>query len=106
MAEITHHHGSDMNHKYRKKPIVIEAYRWHNESQLSYDDWPDWLKEANCLCSNKPGAFCHRGYGLAHINTLEGRMTVCEGDWIICGVHGELYPCKNNIFKETYNAVQ
>ena len=43
-------------------------------------------------------------YGL--IDTLEGRrLTVSAGDWIITGVKGEKYPCKPDIFAETYEAV-
>ena len=36
------------------------------------------------------------------IKTLEGDMLAGKGDWIIKGVEGELYPCKDNIFKKTY----
>src|SRR5690606_17629678 len=36
------------------------------------------------------------------IGTLEGRMRVDIGDWIIKGVKGELYPCKPDIFDATY----
>ncbi|EEG24790.1 hypothetical protein EIKCOROL_00563 [Eikenella corrodens ATCC 23834] len=41
----------------------------------------------------------------AKINTLEGVMTASQGDWIIRGIHGELYPCKPDIFEQTYEAV-
>ncbi|MCG2963705.1 hypothetical protein KZ308_28620, partial [Escherichia coli] len=36
------------------------------------------------------------------IETLEGTMTAQHGDWIIKGVQGEFYPCKPDIFKQTY----
>lgn len=39
------------------------------------------------------------------IHTLEGDMVASPGDWIITGVHGEQYPCKPDIFKETYEAI-
>jgi hypothetical protein len=39
------------------------------------------------------------------IATLEGAMHVSVGDWIICGVQGEFYPCKPDIFAATYEAV-
>ena len=39
------------------------------------------------------------------IYTLEGTMTAQPGDWIITGVAGERYPCKDNIFRATYEAV-
>ena len=37
-----------------------------------------------------------------HIETLEGTMKGNAGDWLIRGVEGELYPCKDEIFKKTY----
>ena len=40
------------------------------------------------------------------VNTLEGKMHVDEGDFIIKGVHGEFYPCKPDIFKETYESIE
>lgn len=39
------------------------------------------------------------------IDTLEGTMTASPGDWIITGVNGEQYPCKPDVFKKTYQAV-
>jgi len=40
------------------------------------------------------------------IHTLEGFMLAHKGDYIICGVKGELYPCKPDIFKQTYEEVK
>lgn len=39
------------------------------------------------------------------IETLEGDMIANKGDYIIEGVKGEFYPCKPDIFKETYEEV-
>lgn len=39
------------------------------------------------------------------IHTLEGEMTANPGDWIITGIKGEKYPCKNDIFEMTYEKV-
>ena len=39
------------------------------------------------------------------IHTLEGEYTASPGDIIIKGVEGEFYPCKQNIFKKTYDEV-
>ena len=36
------------------------------------------------------------------IDTLEGTMIGNAGDWLICGVNGEYYPCKNDVFQKTY----
>lgn len=39
------------------------------------------------------------------IETLEGTMKANAGDYIICGLSGELYPCKPDIFKKSYEEV-
>ncbi len=39
------------------------------------------------------------------IITLEGVMTAEPGDWIITGVRGEQYPCKDEIFRMTYEPI-
>lgn len=59
--------------KYRKKPIIVEAYQTDKELE---------------------------------IETPEGVMKASPGDYIITGVHGEKYPCKPDIFKETYEKVE
>jgi hypothetical protein len=41
-----------------------------------------------------------------YIETLEGRMFVSDRDWVIKGVAGEFYPCKPDIFKQTYEKVE
>ena len=86
--------------KFRKKPVVVEAVQWDG---LGFSaDMPMWLQEARVdgrVFRDPPGSYC-----LA-IMTLEGKMSASEGDWIIRGVAGELYPCKPDIFEATYEAV-
>jgi len=41
-----------------------------------------------------------------YIDTLEGKMHVIAGDWIITGIKGEKYNCKDDIFRATYEAVE
>ncbi len=90
--------------KYRKKPVVIEAERLTEEMALA------------SLIDNAPGPFglsvsgnCHpptrKLYSaFVRIETLEGVMKADLGDWIIKGIKGELYPCKDDIFTATYEA--
>ena len=92
-----------MNHKYRKKPVVIEAVQV-NLKNLSEDKFqvPDWLTIAlnnNDILLDNDGIPCL-------IKTLEGGMRVRFNDWIIRGVNGELYPCKPDIFEKTYVKVE
>lgn len=94
--------------KYRKKPVVIEAFQMTEERRHDNSDWPKWLHEAWNMDFDDPGSVWPAvKYGLSEgtelgIRTLEGGYLVSHGDWIIRGVKGELYPCKPDIFEMTY----
>jgi len=47
-------------------------------------------------------AFRYKGEFPIAIKTLEGTMTASQGDWIITGLDGELYACKDSIFRRSY----
>ena len=86
--------------KYRKKPVEIEAiqYNYSNRSILNQFDSLKWLKtdyDKDIIFFDKDTQDCY-------IKTLEGNMKVSDGDWIIQGVNGELYPCEDDIFRKTY----
>lgn len=94
--------------KYRKKPVEIEA--WHFTKENLKKGVPRWVDH---LPVNKNGyeelnhdISLWSQYGgekiSGEIKTLEGDMTISENDYIIKGVHGEFYPCKPDIFEETY----
>jgi hypothetical protein len=86
--------------KFRKKPVVIEA--WPNEPHPPMAvTCPAWL-----LTAIGGGTVTQGGHGRLVIQTLEGQMVANVGDWIIQGVKGELYPCKPDIFAATYEAVE
>lgn len=99
-----------MNVKFRKKPIVIEAYQMTKERRANNASWPEWLHDAWQLDRNRPGWLGPTEEGTENgtlsINTLEGRHLVSWGDWIIRGVKGELYPVKCDIFYATYDEVK
>lgn len=99
--------------QFRKKPVVIEAF------QISYDQWwdkskwPKWLKAAHNKKREMVGSFYRDLPGVGereqgsylYISTLEGELKVICNDWIIRGVKGEIYPCKPDIFEQTYEPV-
>lgn len=98
--------------KYRKKPVVIEAFQMTKERRASNEEWPQWLHEAwqkdfDCdgavSCEDYPNS---DGRDRLVIRTLEGVHSVSWGDWIIKGVNGELYPCKPDIFEKTYEPAE
>lgn len=90
--------------KFRKKPIIIEAMQFTGRN---VEDVLDWML-AN---GNKGVAGGHNyndGYGdngRMYIDTLEGKMIANVNDWIICGINGEFYPCKQDIFEKTYEVI-
>ena len=102
-----------MNYKFRKKPVVIEAFqmtldrRWHNV------DWPVWLHEAwgehgeggVWIDPDAPIAEGHESAAELVCGTLEGAHKIDWDDWIIQGIKGEIYPCKPEIFEATYEEV-
>lgn len=93
--------------KFRKKPVVIEAFQMTQERRNDNSEWPNWLHRAwniegegaLFIDSDDPERqqLC--------IGTLEGVHRVLWNDWIIQGVKGELYPIKDDIFRQTYDAV-
>ena len=88
--------------QFRKKPVVVEAFCVG--SSLSY---PQWLHDA--ISADIVTTFGKGGWDdpftSCRIKTLEGTMIANEGDWIIRGVKGELYPCKPDIVEATYEPV-
>jgi hypothetical protein len=80
--------------KYRKKPVEIEALQWLGDN----------YKEIKDFCNISFGVNETSGFNL-YVHTLEGIMKASIGDYIIKGVQGEFYPCKPDIFKETYDIV-
>ena len=84
--------------KYRKKPVVIEAFC------LGIDNIPDWFMDK--VTTNDIILHGERhNLQSADIRTLEGVMTGSRGDFIIKGVRGEIYSCKPDIFLATYDLV-
>lgn len=94
--------GGNMAKQYRKRPVVVEAFR------LGYDDVPDWFMDE----VSRGGSVLYRYTtedGIekteAAIKTLEGTMLADHGDYVIKGIQGECYPCKPDIFEATYEEV-
>lgn len=76
--------------KYKKKPIIIEAFIF------GFEAFPEWMTEDKY--------YCYEDY--MRVCTLEGNMTALKGDYIIKGIKGEIYPCRGDIFEATYEAIE
>lgn len=88
--------------KFRKKPVVIEAVQFTEAMARGDEELPEGVRMARRSVGAPPQRTL-----IAHlhvIETLEGVMEVGIGDWVITGVKGERYPCKNEIFEATYAA--
>ena len=82
--------------KYRKKPVVIEAIQYIGTDKNKIELY-HFMGHRACYYVDENGDVV--------IKTLEGNMKANIGDYIIKGVHGEFYPCKPDIFEETYELV-
>lgn len=87
--------------RYRMKPVEIDAHQFDG-TVGSANRVLGWIGsnsgDAKRVHATKPEL------GLI-IHTLEGDMRAEPGDWIIKGVAGEFYPCRDDIFTTTYEAV-
>ena len=83
--------------KYRKKPVIVEADLYKKGMEDGFVDVMEGIGE---------GIRGVRKVPKPYIETLEGKMIITPGDYIITGVKGERYPCKPDIFEATYEAVE
>ena len=86
--------------KYKKKPVIVEAFELKTGENV-----PEWFKKATTMGTIIEQKITPIEGTTILIRTLEGEMTAREGDFIIKGVEGEMYPCKKDIFKKTYEEV-
>ena len=80
--------------RFRKLPVEISAMQFTGEN---HEDVITFIKDGRVCEVYENGDLC--------IKTLEGDHRAKPGDWIICGVAGEFYPCKPDIFEATYEIV-
>lgn len=89
--------------KFKKKPVVIEA--------ITFDELVEYgKKNQTFIVNDMPWSFDYKGHPITHENdecylipTLEGTHNFTPKDMLITGVRGEIYPCKIDIFFETYD---
>lgn len=86
--------------KYRKKPVKVEVWLFNRENLETVESWVRKYSDKMTLFSQYGGEKIW-----IEIKTLEGVMKASEGDYIIKGINGELYPCKPDIFIKTYEEV-
>lgn len=89
-------------HIFRKKPVNIAAIQWTgvNTEEVKAFLGKDAKKCYGICLKDAP-----EKVNLV-IETPEGMHTALPGDFIIHGVKGEYYPCKPDIFEQTYEVIE
>lgn len=80
--------------KYMKRPVVIEAVQWTGVNPIEVAEFLQTGLNRTYEISSVTNT--------VKIETLEGTMIASKYDYIIKGIKGEFYPCKPEIFNETY----
>ncbi len=85
--------------KYIKKPVPVDAIEYRRGMEDGFDDITTAIKSGL-----EPDNYVNplKSDEVPFIRTLEGKHYISEGDYIITGVDGERYPCKQGIFRKTY----
>lgn len=84
--------------KYMKNPIAVEVL------QLTWENWGEMCEFAE-VPKKATGLIARKEEISMQIETFEGKMIANEGDYIIKGILGELYPCRKDIFEKTYTDI-
>lgn len=83
--------------KYRKKPLVVDAIQLEWDSS-NIDEVRDFIGDACYLGLDAEAEW--------YLESKEEGITVLyEGNYVIKGIQGEIYTCKPDIFKQTYEEV-
>lgn len=92
---------------YQKKPVVIQAVQWttSNIAEVEAFMGVESLKGLDMESTTAYDAGVAPPCASFLIETLEGDMRAMHGDYIIKGLKGEFYPCKPDIFNDSYIAV-
>lgn len=80
--------------KYVKKPVIVDAFQYFYNNEKSTNELKNNVGIDNCFfdCDGK-----------LYLRTLEGALRVRDGDYIIRGVKGEFYSCREDVFNITYS---
>lgn len=86
---------------FRMKPLVVEAEQWFPGREV---------EGVTRISANRVDLSKTRGIIVDRperhvINTVEGQIDVCVGDWIVTGVFGDRYPVHPDVFEATYERV-
>lgn len=98
----------------RKKPIVVDSWQWTNKIPYDkidisrhriediVDNPPKWVVDAYLIDIIQ----FYFDTGILKVKTLEGDHTGTANDYLMRGVQGELYICREDIYKATYDELE
>lgn len=95
--------------KFRKRPVVIEAFQMTEERRWDNADWPAWLSEAwkkGRVRLDPDGTVTEGHFVVSELicDTVMGPTRIKWGEWIVHGEAGVLSLCKPDVFERTYEA--
>ena len=93
MAEYIERDGVRQMTKYMRKVNYVEAVRWTGENRIEIDEFTQ----------SNPGEIFWDFIDGISIKTPNGRVTAKKGDWICKDMMGKLYPCSDDVFRQTYH---
>lgn len=91
--------------KYKTKPCEIEAVQYDGSNQKEIMDFVGESLIYYSLNLDIPWND-DKSYVYMAVMTLEGRMRISKGDYIIKGLRGEFYPCKPDVFEKKYELIE
>ena len=87
--------------KFRKLPVIVDAWRWNGESDSDKSVY--LLDQMSTRLCNKCGVPMNmHGW----VSSCRDKYIICPGDWIVKNEKGDFFPCKPDIFKQTYEPVE
>lgn len=88
--------------RYRKRPLEVEAIQYTGPKAIHKmkEVWPDFTNHSKFISLLSSGD--SEPVTLITIHTPEGVLSVRMGDYVVRGIEGEFYPCKKDIFEESY----
>lgn len=91
----------------KKRPVIVEAITFDEFVQYGLDNTEGPILNGMPMTFNFKGHIVTRCDKNSYtVPTLEGNYKFTRDDMLMIGVRGEIYPCKINIFNETYDIVE
>lgn len=92
--------------KVRKRPVTVEARQFDGTNAADIVAWIEAEGGKAKVSVRQADESSDDTVTIILIKTLEGTMVAGSGWWVIQGVHGEFYPCQDDVFEHSYDRVE